>query len=51
MLCDAGPCPDWDPEVVEALDNAEVCEDAASQLEDDFIMLVSYMLTHLSLNA
>ena len=43
MQSNAGPCPDWDPEVVEALDNAEICVETDSQLEDDFVMLVSYL--------
>ena len=36
-----GPCPDWDPEVVEALENSELAGGDQMELEDDFVMLVS----------
>ena len=38
-----GPRPDWDPEIVEALENAEVSSEPDQQLEDDFVLLVSHM--------
>ena len=34
-----GPRPDWDPDIVAALDNAEEDEEEGD-LEDDFVMLV-----------
>ncbi len=37
----SGPRPDWDPEIVEALENAEVSSELDQELEDDFVMLVS----------
>lgn len=36
-----GPRPDWDPDIVEALENAEVSSELDQQLEDDFVLLVS----------
>ena len=43
-----GPCPNWDPEVVEAMEQAEMAgglpggeeEDQLDLLEDDFVLLV-----------
>lgn len=38
--CQLGPRPDWDPDIMEALENAEVSSEPDQQLEDDFVMLV-----------
>ncbi len=36
----SGPQPDWDPDIVAALDSAEVVSDAEDPLEDDFVLKV-----------
>ena len=41
----AGPRPDWDPDIVAALENAEVSSEPDQQLEDDFVKLVCNMFT------
>ena len=37
----AGPQPDWDPDIVAALDDPDMNFDLDDQLEDDFILKAS----------
>ena len=36
----SGPQPDWDPDIVAALESAELTSDPEEQLEDDFVLMV-----------
>ena len=36
----SGPQPDWDPDIVAALERAELTSDPEEQLEDDFVLMV-----------
>ena len=40
-LLSSGPQPNWDPDIVAALDNPDMNFDLDDQLEDDFILQVS----------
>ena len=45
----AGPQPDWDPEIVAALDDAIDLNDPENILDDDFILQVCYFGIYVSL--
>ena len=44
MMITVGPRPDWDPDVVAALEDAEGDGEEGGELEDDFVMLVRIAL-------
>ena len=46
MDVSTGPQPDWDPDIVAALDDPEMNFDLDDQLEDDFVLKVRHKRTH-----